>query len=67
MEKIKKMVDEVVQECEEKGIPFLAAFGLDRISIYEYAPDATPERIKKARITLVNTTAQARRKLEIEA
>lgn len=67
MEKIKKMVDEVVQECEEKGIPFLAAFGLDKISIYEFAPDNTPERLKKARITLVTTTIQARRKLEIQA
>ncbi len=67
MEEIKKMVDEVVLECEEKGIPFLAAFGLDKISIYEFAPDNTPERLKNARITLVNTTMQARRKLEIQA
>jgi hypothetical protein len=67
MEKIHKMIDEVASECEKQGIPFLAAFGTDKISIYEYAPDNTPERIKKARTTLVTTTIQARRKLEIQA
>lgn len=67
MEKIHEMVNQIAEECEKQGIPFLAAFGLDKISIYEFAPDNTPERIKKARITLVNTTMQARRQIEIQA
>jgi hypothetical protein len=67
MGKIHTMMDEIVSECERQNIPFLGAFGLDKIAIYEYAPDNTPERIRKARITLVTTTAQARRQLEIQA
>lgn len=67
MEKIHELVNQVAEECEQRGIPFLAAFGLDKIAIYEYAPNNTPERIKKARTTLVNTTMQARRQLEIQA
>lgn len=67
MEKIHKMVDEIATECEKQGIPFLAAFGKDKIAVYEYAPDDTPERIKKARTTLVTVTLQARRQLEIQA
>lgn len=67
MEKIHEMVNKIAEECEQKGIPFLAAFGLDKIAIYEYAPDNTPERLKKARTTLITTTIQARRKLEIQA
>lgn len=67
MEKIREMIEAVADECMVRGIPLLAAFGLDRISVVEYAPDNTPERIKKARTTLVNTTMQARRSLEIEA
>jgi hypothetical protein len=47
---------------DEKGNPIKAI-----ISVVEYAPDCTPERIKKARVTLVNTTAQVRRQMEIQA
>lgn len=67
MEKIHELVNQITEECEKKGIPFLAAFGLDKIAVYEFAPDNTPERIRKARTTLVNVTLQARRQLEIQA
>lgn len=67
MKEVREKINEVAEMCERKGIPFLAAFGLDRISVVEFAPDNTPERIKKARTTLVNVTMQARRQLEIEA
>lgn len=67
MEKINEMVNKVIDECEKQGIPFLAAFGLEKIAILEYAPDNTPERIKKARTTLISTTMQARRQIEILA
>jgi hypothetical protein len=67
MEKIREKLNEVADLCEQKGIPFLACFGTDRISVVEYAPDNTPERIKKARTTLVTTTMQARRSIEIQA
>lgn len=67
MKEIREMVGKVADLCEQKGIPFLAAFGNDKISIVEFAPDSTPERIKKARTTLVTTTMQARRQLEIQA
>lgn len=67
MEKINEMVSKAIDECEKKGIPFLAAFGIEEISILEYAPESTPERIKKARTTLINTTMQARRQIQIKA
>ena len=67
MNEIREMLNKVADECEVQGIPLLAAFGLDIISVVEFAPDCTPERIKKARVTLVNTTMQARRQLEIQA
>lgn len=67
MEKIHEMVNKITEECERQGIPFLACFGLDKIAVYEYAPDNTPERIRKTRTTLLNVTSQARRQLEIQA
>lgn len=67
MKEIREMVNKVADLCEQKNIPFLAAFGTDKIAIVEYAPDDTPERIKKARTTLVNTTMQKRRQIEIDA
>lgn len=67
MEKIQKLANELADVCEKEGCPLLACFGTDRISIVEYAPDTTPERIRKARVTLVNTVAQARRSIEIQA
>lgn len=67
MKEIREKLNEVADLCEAKGIPLLAAFGQDIISIVEYAPDCTPERIRKARTTLVNTTQQARRQIEILA
>jgi hypothetical protein len=67
MEKVKEMLNQVVNECEKEGIPFLAACGLDKIFICEYAPDNTPIRLVKARTTLLNTTAQVKRQIEIEA
>lgn len=67
MEKLNEMVNKILDECEKQNIPFLCAFGIEKISVYEYAPDNTPERITKARTTLVNTTKQARRQIEIQA
>ena len=67
MEEIRKVANGLADLAEKKGIPFLAAWGADRISVVEFAPDNTPERIKKARTTLVTTTMQARRQLEIQA
>lgn len=67
MEKIREMMNKIADECETRGIPCLMAFGLDKINVVEFAPDNTPERLLKARTTLVNTTRQARRQIEIEA
>ena len=67
MKEIRDMVNKIADLCEQKNVPFLAAFGTDKIAVVEYAPDDTPERIKKARTTLVNTTMTARRQLEIQA
>jgi hypothetical protein len=66
MEKIREMIDNVAAECERQGIPFLAAFGLDKISACEFAPENTPELLKKTRTVLFNSTTRARRQLEIE-
>lgn len=67
MEKIHEMMVKLVDECEKQNIPLLEGFGRDKISIYEFAPDDTPERLIKARTTLVSTVKQARRVLEIQA
>lgn len=67
MEQIKKMAREFAALCEKENVPLLCAFGTDKIYIEEYAPDTTPERILKARTTLITTVKQARRTLEIEA
>ena len=68
MEKINEIVNKLLDECEAKNIPILLAYGTDKISVFEFAPDdVTPERIRKARTTLVTTVKQARRVLEIQA
>ena len=67
MEKIHELISKLVDECEKQNVPLLAAFGREKIAVYEYAPDDTPERILKARTTLVTTVKQARRVLEIQA
>jgi hypothetical protein len=67
MKEIREKLNEICDLCEAKGVPFLAAVGMDIISVVEYAPDCTPERIRKARTTLLNTVAQARRSIEIQA
>ena len=67
MEKIQELINQAADLCERQGVPFLCAYGKDKIKVVEFAPDDTPERIKKARTTLVNVTLQARRQLEIQA
>ena len=67
MEKIHELMSKLVDECEKQNVPLLAAFGRDKISVYEFAPDDTPERLVKTRQTLINTVKQARRSLEIQA
>jgi hypothetical protein len=67
VKEIREKLNEVCDLCEARNIPLLAAFGQDIISVVEYAPDNTPERIRKARTTLLNTVAQARRSIEIMA
>jgi hypothetical protein len=67
VEKIQKMVSDLVSTCEEKGMPCLVAYGLDKIAIDANMPDNTPERIQKTWTTLTTTTKQARRVVEIQA
>ena len=67
MESIQKLANQLADECEKMGVPMLLGFGTDKIIVVEYAPDNTPERLTKARSTLINTTRQARRQMEIQA
>ena len=67
MEKLNELVNKLLDECEAKGIPILLAYGTDKIIVHEFAPDNTPERLLKARTTLISTVKQARRQLEIQA
>lgn len=67
MDKIHELADQLAAECEARGVPMLVAYGVDHISGQEYAPENTPEILKKARAVLFNSTTRARRKLEIEA
>lgn len=67
MDEIKELANKLADLCEQRKIPLLCAWGTDKISIVEFAPDSTPERLIKTRATLVNTTKQARRSLEIQA
>ena len=55
MEKLNDLINKLLDECEAKGIPILLAYGTDKISVFEFAPDCTPERLLKARTTLVTT------------
>lgn len=66
MEKIREMAAALADECEAQGVPLLVAYGADHISGEEYAPEHTPELLKKARAVLFNSTTRARRRLEIE-
>jgi hypothetical protein len=66
MEEIREKVNQITKECEAKGIPCLVAMGLDKVSVAEYAPDNTPEIMKRARAVLFNSTNRARRTMEIE-
>lgn len=67
MEKIIKLVNKLVDECEKQNVPLLAVFGREKIAVYGFAPEDTPERLVKTRQTLINTVKQARRSLEIQA
>jgi hypothetical protein len=66
MEKIHRLVNEVAELCEKEGVPFLLAYGKEKIMVSEYAPETTPELLQKARACLFNSTKRARRQLEIE-
>ncbi|MBP2652650.1 MAG: hypothetical protein H6Q73_219 [Firmicutes bacterium] len=66
MEKIRELLNEAAQVCEESGIPFLAAYGIDKISVVEFTPPGTPERLKKTKVTLMMGAKQVRRNVEIQ-
>lgn len=65
MEKIRELAKNLADECERQNVPLLVAYGADHVSGEEYAPEHTPELLKKARAVLFNSTARARRRLEI--
>jgi hypothetical protein len=65
VEKIREMADALADECEVQGIPCVVAYGLDRVVVTEYAPDNTPDVIKRAHDVLFNSTKRVRRSMEV--
>jgi hypothetical protein len=66
MEEIRKLLNQAATIAEEKDIPFIAAFGVDKITMFDFTPKNAPERLKRTKTTLMMGAQHIRRQAEIQ-
>ena len=68
MEKIKEMVNKLLDECQKEKVSVMVAYGKDKASLGEWGTqvDSTPDRIKRARTAFVSAPSAARGHMEFD-